>query len=173
MNDFEKVHALDCIVTDLIQNARSTDFCGFDPFDGLNSRIFKALGLSKIPLASIVWLQFHKRSPVNLWRLVGVERARNPKGIALFILGFLQIYQHTRDKSYLNLAVSLGDWLLTAASEKAKWRHFAWGYHFDWVARAFFVLQGQAQRDHHVLRGARIIRIRRRHSSFTIYGSCH
>jgi hypothetical protein len=115
MNNLGKVHALNGIVAGLIQNARSTDFRGFDPFDGLNSRMFKTLAIDKIPFASVAWLQIHKRSPLNMRALIGVERARNPKGIALFVLGFLRTYRHTKDNTYLDLAINLGDWLLSAA----------------------------------------------------------
>jgi hypothetical protein len=135
--------ALACIAQDLIENARATDFCGFDPFDGLNSRLFRNSGLQRLPFASIAWLQFHKRSPINFRGIVGVKRERNPKGVALFILGLLSMHERTGEGACLETATELGDWLLDTAVDRKSWTHFAWGYHFDWAARAFFVPRGK------------------------------
>jgi polysaccharide biosynthesis protein VpsJ len=126
----------------LLENSRIDDFCGYDPFDGLNSKIFSKMGLNNFPIGRIAWLQFHKRSFVNFRKLAGIEKARNPKGIALFILGMMERRRSSPQKNELDLAVSLGDWLLAESADKGVWKHYAWGYHFDWAARAFYVPRG-------------------------------
>jgi hypothetical protein len=143
MNNTLSTSELNEIVRNLIEDAKAADFLGYDPFDGLNSRFFIKSKLQHIPAASIAWLQFHKRCPINLRALVGVRRERNPKGIALFILGLVSEFRRTAEAEYLVLATELADWLLTAAVDKTVWTHFAWGYHFDWAARAFFVPKGK------------------------------
>ncbi len=127
----------------LLVEARRCEFRGYDPFDGLNSRIFARSGLNRSALARIGWIQLHKRSLLNLRPLVGVEKTRNPKGIALFILGLLAHDDAGEREQALIEAAQLGDWLIANRVDRAAWKHSAWGYPFDWAARAFFVPQGK------------------------------
>jgi hypothetical protein len=127
----------------LLNSIGSKSYSGYDPFDGLNSRMFQVLGLSKSPLTRLTWIQFLKRSPFNFRRFVGVSEARNPKGIALVVLGLLLDYRSTGNSALLEEATKLGDWLLSQRSDPDVWGAAAWGYHFDWQARAFFVPKGK------------------------------
>jgi polysaccharide biosynthesis protein VpsJ len=127
----------------LLESVRQDQFCGYDPFDGLNSELFKRLPGHQNEYMRLAWLQLHKRCPVNLRALVGIPKKRNPKGIGLFILGLLEDYARTHDKQCLQDAIELGDWLLTQQSDQRIWRHACWGYHFDWQARAFYVPIGK------------------------------
>jgi hypothetical protein len=127
----------------LLVDARSNSFAGYDPFDGLNSGLFQRVPALKKGLFGLAWIQLHKRSPINLRPLCGIPKGRNPKGVALFILGMLEDYARTGESHYLTEACELADWLLTQQSDKAQWQHACWGYHFDWNARAFFVPKGK------------------------------
>lgn len=131
------------VVERLLHDAQTADFCGYDPFDALNSSLFKKSKLDKYQVAAIAWTQLHKRSPINLRRLVGVEKKRNPKGIALFVLGLVALFNSNSNKKYLEIASRLGDWLLSTAVDRSIWENYAWGYHFDWAARAFHVPRGK------------------------------
>ena len=44
----------------------SEDFKGWDPYDGLNSKLFKAFKLDKVQFFRLAWIQLFKRNPVNL-----------------------------------------------------------------------------------------------------------
>lgn len=123
----------------VLDRAKKDSFAGYDPFDFLNSKYFKASPLYKIVWCRIAWLQLGKRLPVNLRVLLAVPKMRNPKGIGLFILGLLEDYQRTRGTVFLENAIELGDWLLGQKCDQKVWKHACWGYHFDWNARAFFV----------------------------------
>ena len=127
----------------LIDDAKHNNFAGYDPFDGLNSVIFKLAPALKKGLVGLAWIQLHKRSPINLRPLCGIPKGRNPKGVALFILGLLQDHARTGEAHYLQQATELADWLLTQQSDQQQWQHACWGYHFDWNARAFFVPKGK------------------------------
>jgi hypothetical protein len=127
----------------LLKKSAENKFSGYDPFDGLNSSLFKLAPVLKKGVVGLAWIQLHKRSPINLRPLCGIPKGRNPKGVALFILGLLEDYQRTSEAQYLNQALELADWLLTQQSDKAQWQHACWGYHFDWNARAFFVPKGK------------------------------
>ena len=63
---------------------RRHDFAGYDPFDGLNSRLFQTSPLKNSRMARLLWTQLFKRSPINFRSLVRVAPERNAKGIALF-----------------------------------------------------------------------------------------
>ena len=127
----------------LLDQSRRDDFRGHDPFDALNSVLFDRLGGNRLSFARIAWLQLHKRSPVNFRTIVGVPKQRNPKGVALIILGLLERYRISHCSNELDEAVVLGDWLLTQSVDRREWGHYAWGYHFDWAARAFYVPRGK------------------------------
>jgi len=131
------------IAAELLQHQQNANFAGHDPFDGLNSKFLQATPLYKLPLARLAWLQLFKLSPINLRPLFRVPKERNPKGIALFILGMLQDFERTNDARFLEQATSLGNWLLQNQCERSIWNHSCWGYHFDWQARAFYVPKGK------------------------------
>lgn len=128
---------------EVLENARRDNFAGFDPFDGLNSKLFNFAPSLKKGLFGLAWIQLHKRSILNLRPVFGIQKARNPKGVGLFVLGLLEDYQRTGDVVFLNEATRLGDWLLEQKSDQSMWKHACWGYHFDWNARAFFVPKGK------------------------------
>jgi hypothetical protein len=129
------------VASTLLDRARAHDFAGFDPFDGLNSRLFAALPLRHSELCRLAWLQLHKRLPLNLRPLVGVPRARNAKGVALFVSGLLERHA-AGDRAALAEAIGLGHWLLGARCDAVRWGPASWGYHFAWQARAFHVPRG-------------------------------
>ncbi len=131
------------ITNNILINSGKNNFAGYDPFDGLNSYFFNLLPKLKKGILGLAWIQFHKRSPINLRPLFAIPKKRNPKGIGLFILGLLEDYRRTGDSQYLDISIELGDWLLSQQSDPTQWHHACWGYHFDWNARAFFVPKGK------------------------------
>ena len=65
---------------------------GWDPYDGLNSKVFRALPYFKnSPLWRLVVIQGFKRSPINLRRLLLVPKDYNAKGIGLFLQGYCNL----------------------------------------------------------------------------------
>ncbi|MBD3376565.1 delta-aminolevulinic acid dehydratase [candidate division KSB1 bacterium] len=115
---------------DLIQRQK---WCGFDPFDALNSPFLNRL-FAKNRLAGIAIVQLFKRSPVNLRTLFRVQPAMNSKGVGLYLSSLCRLYD-TRywDKK---AALEAADWLCTHRSPASSFS--AWGYPFDWPNRAFF-----------------------------------
>jgi len=93
---------------------------GYDPYDGLNSPLARVLPGK---FARQAWTQLHRRSPVNLRPLCGIEPTLNAKTLALAVLG-------SRDEKLLD------------ELEKLRTTSGGWGYPFDWQSRAFFVSRG-------------------------------
>ena len=92
----------------LLRNyCESERYMGWDPYDGLNSKVFQALPYFKNKaLWRLCVIQGFKRCPVNLRKLFGVPKGYNAKGIALFLHGYCNLY-HAVEKNEV-LAQSLG-----------------------------------------------------------------
>lgn len=131
------------IADNVLKNMRHDQYKGHDPFDLLNSRIFRFSFLYKSHFLRLIWLQLGKRLPINPRALLLVPKKRNPKGIGLVILGLVNDYHRTGDSLLLDEANELGDWLLEEVSNPDSWGDSCWGYHFDWQARAFYVPAGK------------------------------
>lgn len=115
----------------------SNDFRGWDPYDGLNSKLFRAFPvIPKMRLPRLAWIQLFKRSPVNLRKLTGVKKDYNPKGLGLFLNGYCELYKQNPKQEYLDKIHYLADKIISLRSEG--YSGSCWGYNFDWQARAFF-----------------------------------
>lgn len=112
-------------------------FKGYDPYDGLNSRFFQALPLvPRNRFLRLVWIQTFKRSPLNLRKLVGIEKEFNPKALGIFLSAYCQLYRHTRQAADLEKINFFAGKILAAVSPG--FSGACWGYNFDWESRAFF-----------------------------------
>lgn len=123
--------------TDLKTYCEEENFKGWDPFDGLNSKLFQTLKLNKVKLFRLAWIQLFKNNPINFRSLMLVKKGYNPKGLGLFLTGYCNLYKTNPKKEYLNKIVFLANKLV-----ELKTRGFAgacWGYNFDWQNRAFFL----------------------------------
>jgi rhamnogalacturonyl hydrolase YesR len=113
------------------------NFSGYDPFDGLNSLVFKSIPIFKnIALFRLAWIQFFKRCPVNLRPLFFVKKSQNPKGLGLFLTGYCNLYRLEPRKEYLDKIKYLVGQIMDCRSEG--YSGACWGYNFDWQSKAFF-----------------------------------
>jgi len=116
---------------------RKECYKGWDPYDGLNSRLFQSIPIVRdISAARLVWIQLIKRSPVNLRRPLLIARDYNPKGLALFLSGYCNLYHTNKNPGILETIKFLADKLIELQS--SGFSGSCWGYNFDWQARAFF-----------------------------------
>lgn len=126
-------HICQSLQRHLLQNATY----GFDPFDGLNSRLFQALPfIRNSPMCRLAWLQLFKRSPIDFRKLTLVPPHRNPKGVALCLSGLC--LRHSPEQ--IETIKSLANTLLEIRQQS--YSGACWGYPFDWQARAFFQPKG-------------------------------
>ncbi len=123
--------------TNLRNYCEAAQFKGYDPYDGLNSKLFQAIPLlPKSRLVRLVWIQFFKRSPFNLRKLVSIKPEYNPKALGLFLSAYCTLYKHDGKKEYLDKMS-----FLISKIEDYQSKGYAgacWGYNFDWESRAFF-----------------------------------
>lgn len=124
-------------------------FKGWDPYDGLNSRLFQALPLLKnSALCRLVMIQGFKRCPFNLRRMALVPKEYNAKGIGLFLSGYCNLYKVVEKnpewreklgtpKIIKNRIDELAELLISLQSRG--YSGACWGYNFDWQARRLFL----------------------------------
>jgi hypothetical protein len=112
-------------------------FKGWDPFDGLNSRFFKSLVfVNRNKYFRLFWIQAFKKNPVNLRKPLFISKDYNPKGLALFLNGYCNLYHAGPDKIILNRINELARKVIE--SKSAGYSGSCWGYNFDWQSLAFF-----------------------------------
>ena len=121
-------------------------FKGWDPYDGLNSKVIKTLRLDRIRFIRLVWIQLFKRSPINLRKLFLVPKGYNAKGIGLFLTSYCNLYR-SQELSGCNkfgsqdeikeMINQLAKLLMSLRSEG--YSGACWGYNFDWQSIAFFL----------------------------------
>lgn len=125
------------------------DFKGWDPYDGLNSKVFQALPLlKKSALCRLIVIQGFKRCPFNLRPLAMVPKEHNAKGIGLFLSGYCNLFNAVKKKPALAAICGSLQEIEKRINELAKllismqskgYSGACWGYNFDWQARRLFL----------------------------------
>lgn len=130
------------------------DYKGWDPYDGLKSKVANALlPLKHSAILRLCIIQGFKRCPVNLRRIAMIPKEHNAKGIGLFLQGYCNLYKMIEKKgvAFKELGTTdevlrkiryLADLLLQMRSDKmfpGKFHGACWGYNFDWQARRLFL----------------------------------
>lgn len=124
-------------------------FKGWDPYDGLNSKVFRSIPfLRNSALCRLVVIQGFKRCPVNLRRLALVPKEYNAKGIGLFLQGYCNLHKAIAADPSLASHFGTGDQILERINALAEllvslksegYSGACWGYNFDWQARRLFL----------------------------------
>ena len=132
----EKVEAA---ARDLLRYCRDRNWAGYDPYDALNSRLFSRLPCVQNRPVRIAFTQFVKRSPTSVRKLFGIDRAQNPKGLALFISALLKAHDGLIDEKESALSGLISDLLAHRSPGQSE---SCWGYHFSWQTRTHLVPVG-------------------------------
>ena len=123
----------------LLAYCRNHKWAGYDPYDGLNSRVFNSLPFLHRRFPRLCLIQFMKRSPVNLRPLLLVGREQNAKGTALFATALMRLSQ----AGFADVESDIDDLLRSLMALRSPGRPFAcWGYNFDWQNRGGLVPRG-------------------------------
>lgn len=123
-------------IAKLLNYCKENHWAGFDPYDGLNSRVFAALPFVQNRIGRLIFIQAMKRSPVNLRPLFLVPKEQNPKAIALFLMAFLKLSRFgLLDQK--NLVGMMVERLVALRSQNTP--YWCWGYSFPWQTRTIVV----------------------------------
>ena len=125
-------------------------FKGWDPYDGLNSKLFQALPMLKqSALCRLLMIQGFKRMPINLRTLALIPKGYNAKGIGLFLSGYCNLYHLLQKHPDWSCKLGAQDdikgriaelaELLISLQSKGNYGGACWGYNFDWQARRLFL----------------------------------
>ena len=136
--------------TTLREYCESQGFKGWDPYDGLNSKVFKAIPFaSKSAILRLIVIQGFKRSPLNLRPIACVPKGYNAKGVALCLSAYANLCKVLN--CHPELQSQLGDLseaknkcnelakLLISLQSQGNYHGACWGYNFDWQARRLFL----------------------------------
>ena len=123
----------------LLDHCRMHEWAGYDPYDALNSGIFRALPALDRWLPRLVLTQVLKRSPINIRPLLLVPKTQNPKGLALFLGSMLKLSKVglLEDPALIDLMIER---IVTLRSEGVP--QHCWGYSFPWQTRTKIVPRG-------------------------------
>lgn len=137
-------------ITKIKHYCEQEKFKGWDPYDGLNSRLLMSIpGLKNWGFYRLCVIQFFKRCPFNFRRLALVPKDYNAKGIGLLLQGYCNLYNAVKNDSELALKFgklddikatidNLSDLLISLQSQ-GDYHGACWGYNFDWQARLLFL----------------------------------
>lgn len=110
------------------------EFKGYDPYDTLNS-FFKFRYFGKfIPILAI---QFQKRNPVNIRRILGIKKDYNPKALGLLLYSYCLLQKNEPKRDYSKQIDFLFDHLKENSSEG--FSGYCWGYNFDWASSGKYI----------------------------------
>ena len=124
-------------------------FKGWDPYDGLNSKVFQTLPFFKhSALCRLIVIQGFKRCPINLRKIALVPKEYNTKGIGLFLSGYCNLHKVVSRHSEWSGQIGSSEEIEKQISKLATllislqsrgYSGACWGYNFDWQARRLFL----------------------------------
>ena len=123
----------------LLEYCRANDWAGYDPYDALNSRVFRALPFLDFKTARLVLTQGVKRCPLNLRPLLLIPKTPNPKGLALFLSSLIKLSKIGLIGE-TKLIDAVTDKLLNLRTTDTPYS--CWGYNFAWQSRNAHVPKG-------------------------------
>lgn len=111
-------------------------FKGWDPYDGLTSKLVRITPFYYFKIGRLAWIQFFKRSPRNFRKLFLIPKMYNPKALGLLLSGYCNLYKKEPKEEYLDTINFLKDRLFELRTPG--FSGDCWGYSFPWQSRVFF-----------------------------------
>src|ERR1051326_5241306 len=115
------------------------DYKAYDTFDGLSARFVRPLTFNS-KLLNTVLQQGVRRFPLNLRPLLGVRKGHSTKGMGFLARGFMRLHTVTGEKLWADKAEFCLQWLIEPQSRG--YNGAAWGNHFDYQCRSFYLPKG-------------------------------
>jgi rhamnogalacturonyl hydrolase YesR len=127
----------------LLTYVETEQYKGWDPYDGLSSKVFQATPLRHWDFARLAWIQLFKRNPINLRKILLIPKEHNPKGIGLIVQVYCNEWLAAKTRGdraqqdYIYKKIIETAELLISLQSKG-YSGACWGYNFDWQARRIF-----------------------------------
>ena len=85
-----RISLIENSLSKLIRYIEASDYKGYDPYDILNSKLkFSIFGR----WGPIIATQLHKRNPINIRKLMMIQKSYNPKGMGLLLHAYSLLYR--------------------------------------------------------------------------------
>ena len=127
------MHDVRTMATKLLAYCEYNQWAGYDPYDALNSPLFKSLPVLDFRLPRLVFSQALKRSPINFRSLMRIPKTQNPKALGLLLTSLLRTPELGTDAMISSLKESL---IALRSPSEPDW---CWGYSFPWHTRTLLV----------------------------------
>lgn len=124
---------LETAISKLLRSMEKENFSGYDPYDGLESPVFRLPFLKTSVKFQFLFQQLVKRSPLNFRKLLGIPKGINPVTIGLALQGYTDLYKSTAENRYLDKCKSMLQQLESLRS--SGYNEYCWGYNFRWSSR--------------------------------------
>ncbi|WP_320045057.1 hypothetical protein [uncultured Desulfobacter sp.] len=128
----------------LINYCETMGFRGYDPYDAQNS--YYPISKFRHPVQFVV-TQINKRSPFNLRPLLGIKTNYHTKAMGLFLSGYCNLFQLTKEEIFLGKAELFIDWIQDNISNFCE--NISWGFDYDYTSRKKKVKKGLPTVVHH------------------------
>ena len=131
----KEILAIESSLSLLVTIIEKEEFQGYDPYDGLESPIFKLPFFRSNKMTRFLFQQFVKRFPLNIRPVLSIKKGYNPVTLGLCIqsYSFLQKIDHKNKEHYLNKIDFLINELENLVSKG--FSGSCWGYDFNWESR--------------------------------------
>jgi hypothetical protein len=123
----------------LLAYCRSNEWAGYDPYDALNSGLFKALPFLNSRIPRLVLTQALKKSPINVRSVLRIPKTQNPKGLALFLSAFIRLSKIGVEHQQELISLMIERLVALRSPGVSYW---CWGYSFPWQTRTILVPSG-------------------------------
>jgi rhamnogalacturonyl hydrolase YesR len=126
---------IDSSLEKVLAYAEQRQYTGYNKYDALDSKFLMFMSF-RIKFLRLLYSQVVMRFPFNIRPLLFVPKSRNPKGIALFAMAYMNRYKARKNPDDLRRAEELLQWLLDHPSKGYK--GICWGYQHPWQDVGFF-----------------------------------
>jgi hypothetical protein len=129
-----RISLIENSLSKLIMYIEASDYKGYDPYDILNSKFkFSIFGR----WGPIIATQLHKRNPINIRRLMMIQRSYNPKGMGLLLHAYSLLYRIKPQPPIKEMMDFIFNWLCNNYS--TGYSGFCWGLGFPYSSTKSFL----------------------------------
>ena len=126
-------------IAKLLAYCRTNEWAGYDPYDALNSPIFRGLPFLDNRASRLVFTQVLRRSPINIRDWLRIPKTQNPKAIALFLSSLTILEKAGSGCRGGEIDYMVGRLYDLRSTVTDSW---CWGYSFPWQTRNGVVPSG-------------------------------
>lgn len=121
-------------INELLNYCEKNNWSGYDPYDSLNSELFKRIKFLDSRLPRLALTQLLKRCPINFRPLLFIPKTMNPKALALFLMAFLKLSKNEDRFDRQNYFNAIVENIKNLRSPDIQ--YWCWGYSFPWQGRS-------------------------------------